>query len=89
MGKQISRLILYIIKIKTIEIIKLCEKLYSENTHSGISKRFGFPNLILEESEIRLNKKYIPNDKRSGIAPKTKDNHLYFRYPNSPLPQSA
>ena len=75
--------------MKIIEIIKLCEKLYSENTHSGISERFGFPSLMVEGFKIRLNKKYIPNDKRSGIAPKTNDKYLYFRYPNSPLPQSA
>ena len=57
----------------------LCEKSYSENTQLGISESSGFPNLIVDGLDIRLNKKYNPKDKRSGSAPNNKDSHRYFR----------
>ena len=77
-GKQKSLLNIYAIKINIIAIIKLCEMLYRLNTQDGISDSSGFPNFIVEGLIIRLNKKYIPNDAKSGIAPKNKGNHLYF-----------
>ena len=78
-GKQKSLLNTYAIRINIIAIIKLCEILYRLNTQDGISDNSGFPNFIVVGLIIRLNKKYIPNDDKSGIAPKNKGDHLYFR----------
>ena len=87
--KQRSFFNKYAIKRNIIAIIRLCEILYKEITQDGISDNSGLPNLIVLGLTIRLNKKYIPNDVRSGIAPKKSGSHLYFRYPKSPFPHSA
>ena len=69
---------IYAIKINSIAIIRLWVKLYNEKTQDGISESSGLPIFIVVGLTIRLYKKYIPNDAKSGIAPKNNGNHLYF-----------
>ena len=77
-GKQNSLLILKAIEIKIIEITKLWEKSYKENTHDGNSDNSGLPIFTLKGLLKKLYKKYIPNEKRSGTRPKKIANLVYF-----------
>ena len=58
-GKAKSLFNLYAIKINTNATTRLCEKLYSENTHSGISANSGFPNFKLNGLDTILYKKKV------------------------------
>ena len=60
-------------------------------THHGIDSKGGGPPLSIWEKSPENSRKIksIPNEKRSGMAPKKNENHANPRYPNKPLPQRA
>ena len=85
-GKAKSLFILYAIPIKIKAITILWEKSYKSYTQYGRASTEGFPNLSLTLLNNRLYRKYKPKENKSGNAPKSKENHLYFLYPKNPFP---